>query len=232
MLLAALTCGLTIIWLTSIAGAGRDPRMASWFQGNIGAVGEHFLSAIYTLWLCVAVHRGRRWGFVALAFQNLRQALQGALSSELTYVAAYSVALAYCVLRLWTPIGPKLPKSSPIPSFLSDKVAAITLAVLDVGTTLSFLFAPPPGQVVTASYVLWFILLLPELLWFQLSAYRSRGWAMGIGLLFTLMGFVVQIDHPEQRLQRAEATAGFLYFGLRLATLGPRPKGFLGLDSE
>lgn len=230
--LAAFTLGIALIWLATLVRGVSDPNFGAWMWDKSGAHGEYVLSVVYTLWLCAAVYRGRRWAFFGLAFQGIRISVQGFIYGVPGHAVVSLISLVYCLLRLASILGKAPPRLTDAEPFLPDRFVAATVIVIDVGTALSALIRPLPGQPVTPTGALWMLCAFPELFWFQWSAYRSRGWAMGIGLLLMAMGFLMWLPYPEQRLHKIEVTLGFLYFGLRLTHLGPRPKGFLGIASD
>ena len=169
---------------------------------------------------------------MGLAFEGAYVAYPAILGRDWGDAIVGAGTFVYSTLRAVPVFGPRHFRAKSPEAFLPDKVVVAILAVIDVGTTISFILRPPPGEEVNAIYVLWFLLSISRILWFQMAAFRSRGWGIGLGLMFIAMGFFIQLDQPEQRLQRVEAVVGFLYFGSRFAGLGPRPKGFLGIDSE
>ena len=227
----ALTVGMTLIWYASILHVSSDPRFAQWAHANVGRVGETSLRDALTVWLCVGVYRGKWWAFAALSFHLLDRIFRDLYPGGTPLSVVEAGILLYLVVRLASMLRQRVPEKHANAPFSPDRVVSIAMLALNVGTSVSFVVFPLPGSVVTVSYVLWFLHYLPETLFQSWAVYGSRGWAMGTGLVLATIGFFVMLPHPEQRLQRAEAVLAIIYFGLRLTRVGPRPRGFLGIDS-
>lgn len=189
------------------------------------------LDCAYGVWLCVSLAAGRRWAFEGMAFLCVLQFLSNVYYGVSAHVVVGLAAMVYCAVRLLG-LGPRPVRGAPTDGFLPDRLVAIAFTIVNVEAVLALVFFRSPSHpALTPTLVVYYLVSLASLSWFNLNLYRGHGWTVGVGLLSTLIGIVGLQRTPDQRLQMICAVLGFIYFGLRLVAIGPKPLGILGMRS-
>lgn len=211
-----------------------QPRVArwrvDWAVAHPGPVAYYALDTLFGLWLCAGVYRSRRWALVGMLLYGVLFALQNVYYRLDPHAFLGLLAAGYGFARLAF-LGPRPPRPERPPAFLPDRLVGFTYILLNVGSALAFFVHPLPDHPITPMLASYLVADLALVLWSNLGVWGGRGWSVGTGLFFTVMGVLAGMSHPDQRAQIVGAVFGVFYFGIRACGFGPEPRGFLGVRS-